>query len=344
MKCIVEACIADNKIYKNMKLLKKNFLQVKNNNKSGEKMYNYKKLYKIYFSFLFVWLFGGIFTLWGSELEGLYKTPISLTGLIEPSETLQVQSSIGGRVEAIHVKVNQSVAEDQLLLTIENTSQKRQLELSRIQLKINENNVKVSENSIKDMETNLKDIKRRLDDEETLFEQGSSTRSQLEALELQYNRGVLSLEKTKLGYENALLTLKNAILTLERTKHDVELSEDALEDTRVKAKIGGIIAAKSIEEGEMISPGSPVFHIIDISQVKIVIQAEQHDLPMIKRGQSVVFVTPSYRDKQFSGYIERVDWIADPETGRFPLHVKANNPGLMLRAGMSAKVYLLSKK
>ena len=71
---------------------------------------------------------------------------------------------------------------------------------------------------------------------------------------------------------------------------------------------------------------------------------DPHDLPMIKRGQSVVFVTPSYRDKQFSGYIERVDWIADPETGRFPLHVKANNPGLMLRAGMSAKVYLLSKK
>ncbi len=307
-------------------------------------MYNYKKFHKIYFSFLFVWLFGGIFTLWGSELEGSYKTPISLTGLIEPSETLQVQSSIGGRVEAIHVKVNQSVAEDQLLLTIENTSQKRQLELSRIQLKINENNVKVSENSIKvnensikDMETNLKDIKRRLDDEETLFEQGSSTRSQLEALQLQYDRAVLSLDKTKLGYENA-------ILTLERSKHDVDLSEDALEDTRVKAKIGGIIAAKSIEEGEMISPGSPVFHIIDISQVKIVIQAEQHDLPMIKRGQSVVFVTPSYRDKQFSGYIERVDWIADPETGRFPLHVKANNPGLMLRAGMSAKVYLLSKK
>ena len=307
-------------------------------------MYNYKKFHKIYFSFLFIWLFGGIFTLSGSELEGSYKTPISLTGLIEPSETLQVQSSIGGRVEAIHVKVNQSVAEDQLLLTIENTSQKRQLELSRIQLKINENNVKVSENSIKDMETNLKDIKRRLDDEETLFEQGSSTRSQLEALQLQYDRAVLSLDKTKLGYENALMTLKNAVLTLERSKHDVDLSEDALEDTRVKAKINGIIAAKSIEEGEMISPGSPVFHIIDISQVKIVIQAEQHDLPMIKRGQAVVFVTPSYRDKQFSGYIERVDWIADPETGRFPLHVKANNPGLMLRAGMSAKVYLLSKK
>ena len=300
-------------------------------------MYKCKKLHKIYFSFLFIWLFGGIFTSWGSEIDGSYKTPISLTGLIEPSETLQVQSSVGGRVENINVKVNQTIIEDQLLLTLENTSQKRQLELSRIQLKINENNVKVSENSIKDMQTNLKDIKRRLDDEETLFEQGSSTRSQLESLQLQYNRAVLSLEKTKLAYENA-------ILTLERSRHDVDISEDALEDTLLKAKIGGIIAAKLIEEGEMISPGSPIFQIIDISQVKIVIQAEQHDLPMIKKGQAVVFVTTSYREKQFTGHIERVDWIADPETGRFPLHIKADNPRLMLRAGMSAQVYLLSKK
>ncbi len=300
-------------------------------------MYKCKKLHKIYFSFLFIWLFGGIFTSWGSEIDGSYKTPISLTGLIEPSETLQVQSSVGGRVENINVKVNQTITEDQLLLTLENTSQKRQLELSRIQLKINENNVKVSENSIKDMETNLKDIKRRLDDEETLFEQGSSTRSQLESLQLQYNRAVLSLEKTKLAYENA-------ILTLERSRHDVDISEDALDDTFLKAKIGGIIAAKLIEEGEMISPGSPIFQIIDISQVKIVIQAEQHDLPMIKKGQAVVFVTSSYREKQFTGHIERVDWIADLETGRFPLHIKADNPRLMLRAGMSAQVYLLSKK
>ena len=300
-------------------------------------MYKCKKLHKIYFSFLFIWLFGGIFTSWGTEIDGSYKTPISLTGLIEPSETLQVQSSVGGRVENINVKVNQTITEDQLLLTLENISQKRQLELSRIQLKINENNVKVSENSIKDMETNLKDIKRRLDDEETLFEQGSSTRSQLESLQLQYNRAVLSLEKTKLAYENA-------ILTLERSRHDVDISEDALEDTLLKAKIGGIIAAKLIEEGEMISPGSPIFQIIDISQVKIVIQAEQHDLPMIKKGQAVVFVTTSYREKQFTGHIERVDWIADPETGRFPLHIKADNPRLILRAGMSAQVYLLSKK
>ena len=101
--------------------------------------YNYK-LHKIYISFLFLWLLGGIISLRGSELEGSYKALISFTGLIEPSESMQVHSSVGGRVENINVKVNQTISEGQLLLTLENTTQRRQLELSKIQLKINENN------------------------------------------------------------------------------------------------------------------------------------------------------------------------------------------------------------
>ena len=65
---------------------------------------------------------------------------------------------------------------------------------------------------------------------------------------------------------------------------------------------------------------------------------------MISEGQAVVFTTPSYRDKEFTGIIDRISWTSDPETGRFPLYVKAANPGLKLRAGMSAKVYLMRQK
>ena len=211
----------------------------------------------------------------------------------------------------------------------------------------------------------MKDILRRLKDEETLFEQGSSTRSQLDVLQLQYLRGEIALKNSILGLERAILNVDNTILSLERSRedikgseisvenaliaversrHDVELSEDALEDTLIKAKIGGIITAKSFQEGEVITAGAVLFQIIDIKQVEIKIQLGEGDLPMISEGQAVVFTTPGYRDIEFSGIIERISWTADPETGRFPLYVKAANPGLKLRAGMSAKVYLLRQK
>ena len=356
-------------------------------------MYNYLKNCKIIIGVFIIWPFFSLATSHGAELSGSFKTPISLTGIIEPAIILKVQSSVGGRVEVLHVKENQHVPKNQLLLTLNNDTQKRQLELTLLQHKVNENNVidrkrqlklanvqikvdennvkdrknqlEVSRNNVKDLEASLKDILRRLKDEETLFEQGSSTRSQLEVLQLQYFRGEIALKNSILGLERAILNVDNTILSLERSRedikgseisvenaliaversrHDVELSEDALEDTLIKAKIGGIITAKSFQEGEMITAGAELFQIIDIKQVEIKIQLGEGDLPMISEGQAVVFTTPGYRDIEFSGIIERISWTADPETGRFPLYVKAANPGLKLRAGMSAKVYLLRQK
>ena len=346
-------------------------------------MYNYLKNCKIIIGVFIIWPFFSLATSHGAELSGSFKTPISLTGIIEPAIILKVQSSVGGRVEVLHVKENQHVPKNQLLLTLNNDTQKRQLELTLLQHKVNENNVidrkrqlklanvqikvdennvkdrkkqlEVSRNNVKDLEASLKDILRRLKDEETLFEQGSSTRSQLEVLQLQHFRGeialknailgvdktILSLERSREGIKGSEISLENALIAVERSKHDIELSEDALEDTLIKAKIGGIITAKSFQEGEMITAGAELFQIIDIKQVEIKIQLGEGDLPMISEGQAVVFTTPGYRDIEFSGIIERISWTADPETGLFPLYIKAANPGLKLRAGMSAKVYLL---
>ena len=281
----------------------------------------------------------------------LFKTPISLSGIIEPAETLKVQSSAGGRILVLHVDENQRVSKGQLLLSLKNDSQKNKLELSRLQLKINENNVidsktqiTISTNNVEDLETNLMDIKRRLTEEQTLFEQGSSTRSQYDSLQLQYSRGEISLKNAKLNLKKSEISMLKSQLTLERSKQELAMSEEALDDTQLKAKIGGIIITKSVEEGEIISPGAVLFQIIDINQVEIQILVEEENLPMIEKGQAVVFTTPSYRNEEFSGKVERISWTSDPATGLFPLYVKATNPGLKLRSGMSTKVYLLKQK
>ena len=314
-------------------------------------MFNQLKYSKIFFGILLFLPLNGMTATQAVEMSSAHKIPISLSGPINPAKILKVQASGGGRVEVVHVKENQHVSKDQLLLTLNNDTQKRQLKLAEIQIKLAESQIKlaetqieVSSNNVKDLEANLKDIKRRLKDEETLFEQGSSTRSQIDVLQLQYSRGEIALKNVILGRENSILGLENANLGLKRSKHDVELREDALEDTLIKAKIGGIITAKSFEEGEVISGGAVLFQIIDIKQVEIEVQMSEEDLPMISVGQAVLFTTPSYRDVEFTGKIERISWTADPETGRFPLYVIATNPGLKLRAGMSANVYLLKKK
>ncbi|MEY8218074.1 MAG: efflux RND transporter periplasmic adaptor subunit, partial [SAR324 cluster bacterium] len=213
-------------------------------------MYNYLKNCKIIIGVFIIWPFFSLATSHGAELSGSFKTPISLTGIIEPAIILNVQSSVGGRVEVLHVKENQHVPKNQLLLTLNNDTQKRQLELTLLQHKVNENNVidrkrqlklanvqikvdennvkdrknqlEVSRNNVKDLEASLKDILRRLKDEETLFEQGSSTRSQLDVLQLQYLKGEIALKNSILGLERAILNVDNTILSLERSREDIK--------------------------------------------------------------------------------------------------------------------------
>jgi multidrug resistance efflux pump len=224
-------------------------------------MYNYLKNCKIIIGVFIIWPFFSLATSHGAELSGSFKTPISLTGIIEPAIILNVQSSVGGRVEVLHVKENQHVPKNQLLLTLNNDTQKRQLELTLLQHKVNENNVidrkrqlklanvqikvdennvkdrknqlEVSRNNVKDLEASLKDILRRLKDEETLFEQGSSTRSQLEVLQLQYFRGEIALKNSILGLERAILNVDNTILSLERSRENIKGSEISVENALI---------------------------------------------------------------------------------------------------------------
>ena len=106
---------------------------------------------------------------------------------------------------------------------------KRQLKLANVQIKVDENNVKdrknqleVSRNNVKDLEASLKDIIRRLKDEETLFEQGSSTRSQLDVLQLQYLKGEIALKNSRFhlkdcGYLIVIVETKKISVNLDGT-------------------------------------------------------------------------------------------------------------------------------
>ncbi|RTZ80114.1 MAG: hypothetical protein DSY97_04050, partial [SAR324 cluster bacterium] len=249
-------------------------------------MYNYLKNCKIIIGVFIIWPFFSLATSHGAELSGSFKTPISLTGIIEPAIILNVQSSVGGRVEVLHVKENQHVPKNQLLLTLNNDTQKRQLELTLLQHKVNENNVidrkrqlklanvqikvdennvkdrkkqlklakiqiEVSRNNVKDLEANLKDILRRLKDEETLFEQGSSTRSQLDVLQLQYLRGEIALKNTILGLERAMQEIDRAKLNVDNSILSLERSREDIKGSELSVENALIAVERSSHDVEL---------------------------------------------------------------------------------------------
>ena len=82
---------------------------------------------------------------------------------------------------------------------------------------------------------------------------------------------------------------------------------------------------------------------IDGNDSKILKSCEE-DLSKIQIGQKVVFTTPAYPKQRYVGEVDRLSWAANNRNGKFPVFIRADNPKLLLRSGMSAKVYIVSLK
>jgi len=77
-----------------------------------------------------------------------------------------------------------------------------------------------------------------------------------------------------------------------------------LNEANVIAPWSGIILKKHVEEGELVSPNSPLFTIGDLSTAKVTIYVPLVEMTMLKYGMKAVVTIDALKDKKFE---ERAD-------------------------------------
>ena len=155
----------------------------------------------------------------------------------------------------------------------------------------------------------------------------SKLKHDLERFQNLYNGGTVTeqqLEETRDAYESVKIQLEQA--------------EKQLADATVEAPISGVITEKYVEQGTFINPGSPVADIIDISKLKIRINASETDIYQLKKGDQAIVTTEIYPGTEFSGYVTFVSDKGD-ESHNYPIEVEIpNNKQYPLKAGTFVNV------
>jgi len=155
--------------------------------------------------------------------------------------------------------------------------------------------------------------------------------------EIQYAQA--QVEQAEASLENAQLSLKNTIIT---------------------SPVAGTIAIKSIEPGEVLSVGQPLFLITNPKDIWIAANIEETHISKIKVGQCVDFTIDAYPSITFQGLVSEVGSAtgsqftllpAENSSGNFtkiaqrlPIKIKALDTGTTtLKPGMSAIVNITIK-
>lgn len=121
---------------------------------------------------------------------------------------------------------------------------------------------------------------------------------------------------------------------------EIENNGHVITEFDVYADMSGVVIRRNVTRGDYINKGSALFEITDLSQVWVMLDAYESDLPFLKNGQRLTFTVTSVPGKEFNSTISFIDPFINPQTRTASVRAEVNNSQRLLKPEMfvNAKV------
>jgi cobalt-zinc-cadmium efflux system membrane fusion protein len=103
--------------------------------------------------------------------------------------------------------------------------------------------------------------------------------------------------------------------------------------------IDGVVVERSATLGQNVEPSETLFVVMDLRRVWILVEVYEKDLAFVHEGIKATVQVAAAPDREFSGVVENVGAVVEPQTRTVKVRIALDNPG-MLKPGMFATVRL----
>jgi membrane fusion protein (multidrug efflux system) len=148
------------------------------------------------------------------------------------------------------------------------------------------------------------------------------------------------LARQGLTSPSALEQARSATAALESNlgalENGVAAAQIALDNATVRSPLSGIVSARSVEPGQIISAGTPLFTVVNLDSMEFQASASVNSSALVTAGQSVAVSVNGVNGDAFEGKVVRVNPVATAGTRTVPMYIEINNADGILRGGMFA--------
>jgi HlyD family secretion protein len=280
-------------------------------------------------------------------------------GFIQPSRVVMVVPKVPGRVSDIKFDVGDSVRTGDILMQLDTAELEAQVaqaeagvrmaeaNLQRVLLGAREQELEQVRELVEQARTGLETAQSTHDRTKILYEKGivskhdyEMAKAQLDVVKSQYESAQQQLSLVESGAKEeeieiveAQVAQAEALLTLARTQ---------LNDATIKAPADGVVASVNCEVGELVSNTIPVMVLIDLDTLNVPLSVGEKEVVQLKRGQSATIHIDVLPLLKIQGVVNNVSPTVDQTTRMFGVEVTFPNPDGVLKAGMYAKVEIVT--
>jgi len=263
------------------------------------------------------------------------------TGNLAAQDRAVLSAKVMGRVDGIFVDIGSQVRKGDLLAQI----QKREFELRRQQadaalsqararlglaLTGEEDKVEPEKTSVvKEAKAVLGEATRNRDRLLALRDQGIISAADVESAEAQYQ---VALNR----YDESMHEAKNRMATLLQRKAEVDLADQELRDTEIRAPFDGVVEQRQTSPGEFLNLATPVLTLVRIDPIRLHIEISEKDAPRVRLDQKV-YLRVEGLDQPLEGRLGRLSPVISAGNRMLVAEADLPNPSGILRPGSFVK-------
>jgi RND family efflux transporter MFP subunit len=256
------------------------------------------------------------------------NTVLDATGYVTARREATVSAETTGKVVEVLVEEGMVVEKGQIVARLDDTIQAAQTGLARAQ-------AEASRAALLETEAQLRAARLERGRFRDLAERKLTSIASLDAAEAAYDALAARLET---GRENVKVAERN-----------VELSEDALAHTIIRAPFGGVVVSKDAQPGEMISPISAgggftrtgICTIVDMDSLEIEVDVNEAYIGRVRTGQRVSATLDAYPDWQIPAEVIAIVPTADRQKATVRVRIGFLERDSRILRDMGAKVAFL---
>jgi membrane fusion protein (multidrug efflux system) len=245
---------------------------------------------------------------------------------------VSVSAKMLGRIAKLMVDEGDKAATGQLLVLLDDTDLRAQEAQATASLNYAKRNVELSK-------INLDRAQSDADRARTLFGTGAMTKEQ-------NDHAANALDAASAQYAIALAQVDTANAQL-------GVLENQLLNTRITSPITGVVAKRSLMQGDIVQPGQTIFTINDLSTVWVTANFEETKIGRIAIGAPVEINVDAFGGRTFSGRVDLIGaGILPPPfsigdftktTQRVPVRISLDEGQSSLIPGLSVEVKVRTK-
>ncbi len=241
------------------------------------------------------------------------------SGVVKSKNQYQVFPKVSGIIERLFVTEGDVVQKGAPLFQVENEAARLSVENARIAADYSR--VRANADKLNELRAAIDLAKSKKHNDSLLLERQRNlwakqigTRVELEQRELSYKNSVTAYQSAILRYND----LRKQLNFAERqSQKNLQISETVTGDYTVKSESDGKVYSLLKEQGEMVSPQSPVAIIGDAQEFILELQVDEFDIARIKPGQRVLLNMDSYKGEVFEAEIYKVNPAMNERTRSF---------------------------